>query len=337
MDSDCNAKSTEPMCFHALKIGRLQKAVIMERKCLYCGTTFVPGRKNQVFCSKKCKDNASKERRGIFPAIDKEKMCPECGDSFITRNSRKVFCSKQCADRNYDRKRYRIDIDTYLRSRREQAEQRAKNKEVEKAFYRSLHTVERECAYCGETFYCCDWEKTKTCSNDCRRKMKNRSRDKRIPAQAIVDTDINVKKLYKRDGGKCYLCGRDCSFDDWNTSASGYKYPGDLYPEIEHVIPISRGGLHSWDNVRLACHKCNHIKSDEIVLIKPMSKAQAYSEKRYGTQPKQTIQMSLDGDVIRIWDSTAQIKRELGLNDKRIQDVCRGQGKTAFGYRWKYA
>lgn len=29
------------------------------------------------------------------------------------------------------------------------------------------------------------------------------------------------------------------------------------YPTIEHIIPISNGGVHSWDNVKLAHFRCN--------------------------------------------------------------------------------
>ena len=41
-------------------------------------------------------------------------------------------------------------------------------------------------------------------------------------------------------------------------------------------------------------------------------------------------------ESIRIWDSTEQIKRELGFNNKHIQNVARGKGQTAYGYRWEY-
>jgi 5-methylcytosine-specific restriction endonuclease McrA len=30
--------------------------------------------------------------------------------------------------------------------------------------------------------------------------------------------------------------------------------------EVEHVIPLSRGGRTVWANVVVACHRCNHRK-----------------------------------------------------------------------------
>lgn len=32
---------------------------------------------------------------------------------------------------------------------------------------------------------------------------------------------------------------------------------------LEHLIPLSRGGLHSWENTVLACLACNHKKNDK--------------------------------------------------------------------------
>ena len=39
---------------------------------------------------------------------------------------------------------------------------------------------------------------------------------------------------------------------------------GNNYPTIDHVIPLAKGGMHSWDNVRLAHHNCNSIKGDRL-------------------------------------------------------------------------
>jgi 5-methylcytosine-specific restriction endonuclease McrA len=33
---------------------------------------------------------------------------------------------------------------------------------------------------------------------------------------------------------------------------------------IDHVVPMSKGGLHVWGNVQCACQRCNASKSDKI-------------------------------------------------------------------------
>ena len=35
-------------------------------------------------------------------------------------------------------------------------------------------------------------------------------------------------------------------------------------PEIDHIVPISAGGAHVWDNVQLLCRDCNSRKSAKL-------------------------------------------------------------------------
>ena len=49
----------------------------------------------------------------------------------------------------------------------------------------------------------------------------------------------------KRDGHKCAYCGR-----------------ADLPLTLDHVIPRSKGGDDSWENLVAACLPCNNRKGD---------------------------------------------------------------------------
>jgi len=51
-----------------------------------------------------------------------------------------------------------------------------------------------------------------------------------------------------RDGFQCVKCG-----------ASGK----DANLEVDHIIPISKGGKSTMDNLETLCFKCNRGKSDE--------------------------------------------------------------------------
>lgn len=317
--------------------------------CQYCGKEFIAKQKQTKFCSRKCRDIDYRIRKGVPCNKNTEpyrKKCAECGKIFDTFYSRVVTCSPECSKAHRKKKdKGRIDkrkktdysLEEYNLWRKQQAEERKQVRKIEKQWYRALHTVERECEMCGELFYCLDTEANKTCSAECSKKLSNKKHDRRIPKNQRID-NINIRRLYKRDGGKCYICGGKCDFNDWRTSGKGNKYPGDKYPTIEHIFPVSRGGLDAWDNVKLACWKCNLNKSDGIIHMMPMDKIYAYSQKAE-IQAKKTAQYTLDGELIKIWNSTAQIKRELGLNDKHIQNVCRGDNSNtgnAYGYHWEY-
>ena len=70
--------------------------------------------------------------------------------------------------------------------------------------------------------------------------------------------NVLIKELYKRDEGVCKLCGRpvhECvdNTDDWSAT-------------IDHIIPVSKGGEHSYANTQLAHRLCNSMKcNDEAV------------------------------------------------------------------------
>ena len=70
-------------------------------------------------------------------------------------------------------------------------------------------------------------------------KIKNVSRRKR-PSK---------KTIWTRDKGKCQYCEKDLTIKDCT---------------IDHVIPKSRNGLHTWDNVVIACRKCNQKKGNKL-------------------------------------------------------------------------
>ncbi len=66
----------------------------------------------------------------------------------------------------------------------------------------------------------------------------------RVPYRGVVP--LSRKAVFARDGGRCVYC---------NAPATS----------LDHVVPRSRGGPHSWENVVSACARCNHLKADRAV------------------------------------------------------------------------
>jgi 5-methylcytosine-specific restriction endonuclease McrA len=63
----------------------------------------------------------------------------------------------------------------------------------------------------------------------------------RVPFPASVP--LSRRAVFTRDGQTCVYCGGSAT-------------------SIDHVVPRSRGGTHTWDNVVAACRRCNHTKAD---------------------------------------------------------------------------
>ena len=121
--------------------------------------------------------------------------------------------------------------------------------------------LNKVCIECGKEFKANTLRRI-CCSNQCSNKRQNRirelKRNKRLRQNGKVDYSITLAKLIKRDKGVCGICGRKVLLD--------VDCQHDLYPSIDHILPVSKGGTHTWDNVQLAHRGCNSDKSDKVLI-----------------------------------------------------------------------
>lgn len=124
----------------------------------------------------------------------------------------------------------------------------------------------KACAKCG-AMYLPDQDSQLYCSKACARRAHEKrgrsAKEAKRRARMVVfkhDAGITLAELYERDKGTCWLCGAQCRWDDCRSDECGNFIAGKHYPSIDHVIPLARGGSHTWDNVRLAHKVCNTIK-----------------------------------------------------------------------------
>lgn len=124
----------------------------------------------------------------------------------------------------------------------------------------------KECVVCGDVFKQYNPQHTmcSACHSDRereKRRTQKRLREARATQNGKVDYSITLAKLIERDNHICKLCGREVNESD-------YVYVGDTfiagndYPSIDHIKPLSKGGVHQWDNVQLAHRLCNSIKNN---------------------------------------------------------------------------
>ncbi|MFV0523953.1 MAG: HNH endonuclease [Acidimicrobiales bacterium] len=66
----------------------------------------------------------------------------------------------------------------------------------------------------------------------------------KVPYQRTAP--LSRRAVFARDHGACQYCGATAE-------------------SIDHVIPRSRGGTHTWDNVVACCRRCNTTKSDRLL------------------------------------------------------------------------
>jgi len=96
----------------------------------------------------------------------------------------------------------------------------------------------------------------------------------RVPFQRR--RSINRRAVFARDEHRCQYCGA----------------PAD---SLDHVVPRSRGGEHTWENVVAACSRCNTHKRDRLLHETSMRLV------RKPSTPKATTWLLLDRTVPDQW------------------------------------
>ena len=71
---------------------------------------------------------------------------------------------------------------------------------------------------------------------------------RRIPHQTRA---LSRKNILLRDRNTCQYCGMVMPSSELT---------------LDHVVPRSRGGLSSWENLVAACHPCNRRKGNQLVI-----------------------------------------------------------------------
>lgn len=211
--------------------------------------------------------------------------CRKCGHEFERTKTHlakgNVICPK-CAEADKAKRE---------QEEREEKERRIAEKEAERirinplglSYYQlsvqAKLDVIHVCEICGNEYtvrtrmekeglkYCTD---NGCCSDACARKKNHRknrmngySKSHRHRARKYgceYDGTVTLKRLIKRNGLRCGICGGTCDPNDHSWT----DYFGAMSPTIDHIIPLSKGGGHTWDNVQVAHAICNSKKRDML-------------------------------------------------------------------------
>lgn len=220
--------------------------------CVVCGAVFEAVQSRAIYCSKRCKlagwkannpERAAEHRareaervRAIRAAVPPRMAnCKICG--VVVFGSRS-FCDECNAETN----------------RRKAREYFANLRELERQA-RPL----KQCKECGV-----DYKPTHLsmlfCSHACTARNARRVRAQRIRA---VEAGARAERLdaiavFERDGWRCHICKRKTPRDKRGTYAPNA-------PELDHIVPLSKGGAHTRANTACCCRECNGRKGAKVL------------------------------------------------------------------------
>jgi predicted nucleic acid-binding Zn ribbon protein len=97
------------------------------------------------------------------------------------------------------------------------------------------------------------------CSKPCRRKSQKRVARhlRRARTYAAGAESFKSVEVFVRDGWRCHLCSRLT-----RPALRGTTHP--RAPELDHIVPLAAGGLHTRANTACACRQCNNRKGAAV-------------------------------------------------------------------------
>lgn len=126
--------------------------------------------------------------------------------------------------------------------------------------------------------------------------------------KAFVES-VNFQKVFDRDKGICHICKKKTS-----TEYIDNKQPSN-YATLDHVIPLNKGGLHCYANVKIACKTCNSTKRDFIptegIQIDLFAQPNAFVEQQFFTSSEMTEQ-----EKNKVWQKRYHEKNREEINKR---------------------
>ena len=246
-------------------------------KCPSCLACFEKDNNRKIYCSRIC---GVRHRRGNLARGLHKRKCAVCCASFEAISRKAMYCSSSCKQRDWKKKNGRVieprKVSAYWagycklcnapiggkypRARCEECNKvvnrtatNIANKAIHKANARVKNCKECGVAFCplygyGNALLCgpCSKERKNAHERACRAKRRARLHDGDAES-------VDPYKVFDRDGWRCALCGV-------KTPKAKRGSIDKNAPELDHIIPLSKGGSHSYRNTQCACRSCNQAK-----------------------------------------------------------------------------
>ena len=230
-----------------------------ERVCLFCGHDYMATKRASRYCSTSC---ANRGRGAVSPIP--EATCAQCAMVFRRKThsggDKRLFCSRACSFAALSARRAAKEAARV--AARAEARVAAFAARASRAAARAHKgPVVSTCSECGLSLV---GRRARTRCLRCQKRAARRQRgsdrhEARARRRGLPrDHSITADRLFARDGWRCQICGIKTP-----KRLKGLQQPQS--PTIDHIVPISQGGGHVWENVQTACHACNMRKGAKVL------------------------------------------------------------------------
>jgi 5-methylcytosine-specific restriction endonuclease McrA len=209
--------------------------------CIACGKPVVQYRKRRYgselrYCSTSCRPSPPRVYGpGRAELLDSKWEPSGCAACDKTRSGRS---NRRCRDCGKRRRLLMIQLRNRLR-----------------------WLLPKICLGCGDEFNRFDQgSRCNRCKRDSVVQAKQLRRLRANGGEAY-EPGIDYRKLYLLADGRCCICQLPCDDPSVWLSWDGLNWMPNA-PTVDHIVALANGGTHTWNNVQLACLKCNSYKSN---------------------------------------------------------------------------
>ena len=208
-------------------------------KCRWCDKEFQPKRAGRTqYCSRECCFEFRAVKSELITEMSASHKvhrakCVNCGCRFDASVGA-MYCSLKCRNMVYS--------------------------------ISGFNSVEFSCRECGEHVQTSHGQSRRSfCSDTCSKRNSRRIRRKmeRARLREVQVEPVDPIKVFNRDGWRCQICGV-------KTPRSKRGSITSRAPELDHIVPLSVGGEHSYKNTQCACRECNGKKGNKVYGQIPM-------------------------------------------------------------------
>lgn len=201
--------------------------------CCQCGIELIPSKtgRAKIACSKKCLDKRKSEK--LKQARQRTKSCHYCKVDFVTGSNKQKFCSVDCR-----RKQHKID------------HPHQRNTEPKKIV----------CGWCGQIVIVPpSFTSHKKYHPECKvqaRRARYRIKTVKRQSLTVIPSRLSADQIVAQMGAVCGICKDPIDLTLKRTSKMGLT--------VDHIIPLSRGGQDTLDNMQPAHWVCNVKKGNKV-------------------------------------------------------------------------
>lgn len=239
--------------------------------CAHCAAQIVDSGRGRPrkFCSTACREQAYRAAKGVIrrwadgmPACRIEHSCLYCDGTFRPKRAgRTRFCCRACA---FAWKTAVAALTkpavfrVYRRPRAEESPAAVKRiRRCPDCGAGPIETRAHRCDECRATRFDQARRRAIAAGRQRRREDGTKAAERKarkLKMRGVAVEAVNPIVVLDRDKWTCQLCGTKTPKRLRGTYES-------RAPEIDHIVPISQGGEHSYSNVQCACRACNLSKS----------------------------------------------------------------------------